>query len=77
MTEEDETDYRNTSICRFCEKISKNYEVSDHCHITGKYKSSAHNSYNFNVTQKQSSFLPFFHKFGKLDCHLFFKKKVS
>ena len=37
MTEEDEEDFQNDNICRFCEK--KNIEsdkVRDHCHLSGK-----------------------------------------
>ena len=46
--------------------------------VIGKYRSPAHNTCNFIVTQKQSNFLPFaFHNFSNYDCHLFFKKLVD
>ena len=32
MTEENEEDYRNDKICRFCEKEIIDNEVRDHCH---------------------------------------------
>ena len=35
MTEEDEENYRNKKICRFCEKNIECDEVRDHCHLTG------------------------------------------
>ena len=78
MTEEDEEDFRNDNICRFCEKIIESDKVRDHCHLTGKYRGSAHSKCNINVTQKQSNFVPFiFHNFSNYDCHMFFKKLVD
>ena len=75
MTDEDEEDYRNDNVCRFCEKIIECDEVRDHCHLTGKYRGPAHSNCNINVTQKQSNFIPFtFHIFSNYDCHMFFKK---
>ena len=78
MTDEDEEDYRNNNICRFCENDIESDKVRDHCHLTGNYRGSAHNVCNINVTQKQSNFIPFiFHNFSKYDCHMFFKKLVD
>ena len=77
MTEEDE-DYRNNKICRFCEKNIESDKVRDHCHLTGKYRGPAHSKCNINVTQDQSNFIPFvFHNFSKYDCHMFFEKLVD
>ena len=74
MTDEDEEDYRNIDICRFCEKEIITDKVRGHCHLTGKYRGPAHSKCNINVTQKQSSFIPFiFHNFSNYDCHMFFK----
>ena len=78
MTEEDEEDYGNNNICRFCEKGIIDNKVRDHCHLTGKNKGVAHNTCNINVTQDQSNFIPFvFHNFSNYDCHMFFKKLVN
>ena len=78
MTSEDEEDFRNNNICRFCEKIIEFDKVRDHCHLTGSYRGSAHNTCNINVSQKQSNFIPFiFHNFSNYDCHMFFKKLVD
>ena len=75
MTEEDDEDYRNDNICRFCEKEILSDKVRDHCHLTGKYKGPAHSKCNISVTQKQSNFIPFiFHNFSNYDCHMFVKK---
>ena len=64
MTKENEEDFKNKNICRFCEKEILSYKVRDHCHLTGKYRGPAHNTCKINVQQKDSSFIPFaFHKF--------------
>ena len=42
MTEENEEDFRNDNICRFCEEIIESDKVRDHCHLTGKYRGAAH-----------------------------------
>ena len=77
MKDEDE-DYRNDNVCRFCEKEILSDKVRDHCHLTSKYRGPAHSKCNINVTQKQSSFIPFiFHNFSNYDCHMFFKKLVD
>ena len=78
MTEENEEDYKNDNICRFCEKNIESDKVRDHCHLTGKYRGPAHSNCNVNVTQKQSNFIPFiFHNFSNYDCHMFFKTLVE
>ena len=77
MTEENEEDYRNNNICRFCEKKIDCDKLRDHCHFTGKYRRPAHSKCNINVTQDHSTFIPFmFHNFSIYDCHIFFKKLV-
>ena len=78
MTEEDEEDFDNNNICRFCEKELLSDKVRDHCHLTGKYRGPAHNTCSINVKQKDSNFIPFaFHNFSKYDCHMFFKSLVD
>ena len=78
MTEEDEEDFRNDNICRFCGNNIESDKVRDHCHLTGKYRGPSHSKCNINVTQKQSNFIPFiFHNLSNYDCHMFFKKLVD
>ena len=78
MTDDDEEEYRSDNVCRFCEKEILSDKVRDHCHLTGKYRGPAHSKCNINVTQDQSSFIPFmFHNFSNYDCHMFFKKLVD
>ena len=46
--------------------------------MTGNYRGPAHNEGKINVTQNQSTFIPFiFHNFSNYDCHMFFKKLVN
>ena len=59
MTEDDEDDFENNNICRFCEKEILSDKVRDHCHLTGKYRGPAHNTCNINVKQKDGNFIPF------------------
>ena len=47
MTFEDEKDFQTSKKCWICEKKYKpdegeNIPVQDHCHMTGKYRGSAH-----------------------------------
>ena len=78
MTEEDDEDYRNNNICRFCEREFITDKVRDHCHLTGKYRGPAHSKCIINVTQDQSNFIPFtFHNFSNYDSHMLFRKLVD
>ena len=78
MTKENEEDFKNNNICRFCEKQILSDKVRDHCHLTGKYRGPAHNSCNKNVKQKNSNFIQFaFQNFSNYDCHMFFKRLVD
>ena len=78
MTEDDEEDFKNIDVCRFCEKDIFSDKVSDHCYLTGKYRGPAHNKCSKNVTQHKSNINPFiFHNFSNYDCHVFFKKLLD
>ena len=78
MTKKDGEDFKNNNTCRVCEKEKIFDKVSDHCHLTGKYRGVAQSTYKINVTQKQSKFIQFlFYNFSKHDCPMFFKKLVD
>ena len=78
MTEEDQRDFENNNICRYCEKNKELYKVRDHCHLRGKYRGPAHNECNLKVKQKDSNFVTLgLHKFSNYDCHMFFKTLVD
>ena len=53
MTEENEKEVKNISICRFCGREIIDNKVRDHCHLTGKYRGPAHSKCNINVAQQQ------------------------
>ena len=44
MTKEDENDFQKADKCHICNKkySDKDIRVRDHCHITGKFRGSAH-----------------------------------
>ena len=50
MTAEENEEFEKSNICWICGKlIDFDQKVRDHCHITGKYKGSAHWSCNINL----------------------------
>ena len=50
LTEDDERNFKNADKCYICNKkySAKDTRVRYHCHITGKYKGSAHQDCNIN-----------------------------
>ena len=67
MTEEDEEDFRIIIFCRFCEINFEYDKFRDHCHLRGKYRGPSHNKCKINVTEGQSSFIPFIiHSFSNM-----------
>ena len=77
MKEEDNQDFVNNNICRYCEKYIELDKVRDHCHLTGKYRGPAHSDCNLKVKQKDSNFITIgLHNFSNYDCHMFFKQLV-
>ena len=51
MTIEDNKDFEDSTKCWICEidYIDTDIKVRDHCHITGKYRHSAHRNCNIRV----------------------------
>ena len=51
MTKEDEKKFKKSEKCHICNKkyIDKDIRVRDHCHITGKYRGSAHQECNLQL----------------------------
>ena len=73
MSEEEEHLFQQSNSCWICEKLidHENEKVKDHCHVTGKFRGSAHWScnLNFQLTKK----VPIvFHKLTGYDSHLIF-----
>ena len=52
MTERDECNFKKATRCHICQKKYKDSDerVRDHCHITGKYRGSAHAACNLKMT---------------------------
>ena len=60
MTEENEEDFENDNICKFCKKETLSDKNRYHCLLTGRYRGPTDQKCNNNVTQDQNSFIPFF-----------------
>ena len=71
ITKEDNKDFENSSKCWICDNnyIDNDVKVRDHCHITGKYRGSAHRDCNINV-KLNHKILVVFHILKNYDSHL-------
>ena len=51
MTKKGNEDFENSTKCWICDNgyIHSDVKVGYHCHITGKYRGSAHRDCNINV----------------------------
>ena len=51
MTEDDENEFQKAEACHICDKeyTDDDIRVRDHCHITGKYRGSAHQDCNLKL----------------------------
>ena len=70
MTEDNEKEFQKANECHICNKKynENDVRVRDHCHITGKYRGSAHQdcNLNFRLTEK----IPvMFHNLRGYDSH--------
>ena len=75
MTEEEEHLFQESNSCWICKKIIDNEDekVRDHCHITGKFRGSAHWDCNINFQLTQQ--IPvIFHNLKSYDSHLVFSE---
>ena len=78
MTASDEKDFRNAKKCWICQKRYKADEnpVRDHCHITGKYRGSAHNTCNLKlqISAERIKIPVIFHNLKGYDSHFIIEK---
>ena len=70
MTKKDKEEFQKADKCHICDKkyTDKDKRARDHCHITGKYRGSAHQdcNVNFKITEK----IPvIFHNLRGYDSH--------
>ena len=75
MTEKEEHLFQESNNCWICKKLIDNdgEKVRDHCHVTGKFRETAHWNCNikFQLTKK---ILVIFHNLKGYDGHLIFSK---
>ena len=73
MTEDDENEFKNATACHICdiEYTDKDIRVRDHCHITGKYRGSAHQKCNLKlkVDPDKIKIPVIFHNLRSYDSH--------
>ena len=63
--------YDNSTLCHIYEELGKD-RVRDHCHLSGKFRSAAHEVCNLNY--KVPKFFPVvFHNLSGYEGHLFIK----
>ena len=75
MTEEEENLFQKSNNSSICKKFINNDEdeVRDHCHMTGKFRGAAHESYNLNF-QLTRNVPVIFHNVRSYDTHLIFNE---
>ena len=73
MTKDDEEKFQKAEECHICDKkyTDKDIRVRDHCHITGKYRGSAHQECNLElkVNPKEVKIPVIFHNLRGYDSH--------
>ena len=73
MTKEDEKDFQKAIKCHICDQqyTEKDIRVRDHCHITGKFRGSAHQDCNLKLRIKPDNIkIPvIFHNLRGYDSH--------
>ena len=73
MTEENEQEFKKATTCHICDKkyTEKDIRVRGHCHITGKYRGSAHQECNLKlrINPKEIKIPVIFHNLRGYDSH--------
>ena len=73
MTKEDEEEFQKVNECHICNKkyTNEDIKVRDHCHITGKYRGSAHQECNLKlrVNPEEIKIPVIFHNLRGYDSH--------
>lgn len=78
LSNEEELSFRTADRCHICGKkyTENDAGVRDHCHLTGKYRGSAHSS--CNLQYKVPRFIPVvFHNLSNYDAHFLIEKLAS
>ena len=73
MTKDDENEFKKAKECHICDKkyTKKDIRVRDHCHITGKYRGSAHQDCNLKlrINPEEIKIPVIFHNLRGYDSH--------
>ena len=73
MAEENEQEFQKAITCHICDKkyTEKDIRVRDHCHITGKFRGSAHQECNLKlrINPKEIKIPVIFHNLRGYDSH--------
>ena len=73
MTKEDEEEFQKANECHICKKkyTNEDIKVRDHCHITGKYRGSAHQDCNLKlrINPEEIKIPVIFHNLRGYDSH--------
>ena len=70
ITKDNEQNLKNADKCYICNKkcSEKDVRVRDHCHVTGKYRGSAHQDCNINC-RLADKITVIFHNLKGCDSH--------
>ena len=71
MTKAENKNFKNSTKCWICynDYVDNDVKVRDHCHITGKYRGSAHRDCNVNL-KLNHKILVVFQNLKNYDSHL-------
>ena len=78
MSEGDERNFKKATRCHICKKKYRDNDqpVRDHCHVTGKYRGSAHDDCNlkFKISAEKLQIPVLFHNLKGYDSHFIIQK---
>ena len=71
ISKKEQNDFKNSKSCHICNKeYNDEYvPVTDHCHVTGKYRGSAHSDCNLSYRLTNKVYI-IFHNLRGYDSHL-------
>ena len=78
MSERDKPVFQSSHKCWICDKLFdvRDNKVRDHCHVTGKYRGSAHWSCNINLRLTKKTPV-IFHNLNGYDSHLIIQEMAK
>ena len=84
ISNKEQNDFKHAKSCHMCNKEYNNEDVPvrDHCHVTGKYRGSAHTDCNLSYRLTNKIYV-IFHNLRGYDSHLIiqeirqFKKYIN